>query len=269
MGKYDLWVNVESHVDTIGLLRNYNKELTKDIFEYCLSDTYFDSYETAREYIADGGEITVAMLSDDYKDRLVQALVDDKVDFTNDNPDIYEGKVCLNNQFHVYLSVYEDELLFNPLQFKGMTEENVKDMVALFDQGGEFLEVDLAYAYAITNIQITDRDGENPDILYGTIEVNGETYSFEYDYVADMIAYHNYSEPGWFTGSSYEKPLPTEFSDSMSWHMMGIEVSHAAQEYIEKFKTLDERICNAENVVASSGNKGLEQNTVFDKGEYR
>ena len=51
--------------------------------------------------------------------------------------------------------------------------------------------------------------------LEGTVFVEGEVYPFDYNVENEGVELHCYSEPGWMTGASYEKPLPEVVTKSM------------------------------------------------------
>lgn len=246
MSKYSLYISVETSVNPVEILGNYDRELDYDVYNSEFNDTYFDSYIKAKEYIKDGGNITLSMLNDYYKNDMVQAIINQELNFEEDI-----AHIKLHRAHFEITSFQDEDLCINPLNCAGITEENAEEMIKLFDNKADFIEVDLGYAYSIQDVQITGRDEEDPDILYGTVDVNMNTYSFEYDYVGDLIEYHNYSEPGYITGASYEKPLPPVFNDDISWHLIGVEVGYAAQEYIKEQelkekKSLNEQLANCQ-----------------------
>lgn len=51
-------------------------------------------------------------------------------------------------------------------------------------------------------------DRADAHYLEGTLFVEGEVYPFDYNVENEGVELHCYSEPGWMTGASYEKPLP-------------------------------------------------------------
>ena len=59
-------------------------------------------------------------------------------------------------------------------------------------------------------VQITGYDGE---YYSGTVTIEDETVSFEAqkENAYGEFELHKYSEPGWFTGASYDKPVPSVF----------------------------------------------------------
>ena len=51
--------------------------------------------------------------------------------------------------------------------------------------------------------------------LEGAVFVEGEVYVFDYNLGTEGVELHCYSEPGWMTGASYEKPLSEVVNEHM------------------------------------------------------
>lgn len=80
--------------------------------------------------------------------------------------------------------------------------------------------------------------------IEGTVTVEGVAYSFDYNIESEILELHCYSEPGWFTGASYEKELP----DVVTKHFEEIDsmVYSKVQEFLSKSKSsVDNVIANA------------------------
>lgn len=87
--------------------------------------------------------------------------------------------------------------------------------------------------------------------LEGTVFVEGEVYPFDYNVETEAVDIHCYSEPGWITGASYEKPLPEVVSENMD-EILGA-IDDAVHEFlsVEELKkeqglTVDELLANAQ-----------------------
>ena len=65
-------------------------------------------------------------------------------------------------------------------------------------------------------------------------------YSFEYNTDTEEFDVHKYSEPGFFTGSSYEMPLPSELSNPHNCAQIVEEMSYAIDKY-DKEHQLEEK----------------------------
>ena len=77
----------------------------------------------------------------------------------------------------------------------------------------------------------------------GVVSVNGNKFPFDYNPKTEVIDVHSYSEPGWMTGASYEKPLPKVVTENMEEILEAI--SEAVTAYIEDEKDVDELIAHA------------------------
>lgn len=63
---------------------------------------------------------------------------------------------------------------------------------------------------------VTDiHQSDDKNYLEGCIEIDSIQYPFDYNLETGGVELHNYSEPGWFTGASYEKKLHTCVTQAM------------------------------------------------------
>lgn len=82
----------------------------------------------------------------------------------------------------------------------------------------------------------------------GTVSVNGNRFPFDYNPKTEAIDVHCYSEPGWITGASYEKPMPDIVTENMEEVLETI--ADAVEIYLDNMKKtpLDDVIDNARRI---------------------
>ena len=85
----------------------------------------------------------------------------------------------------------------------------------------------------IKNIEVygLEIDRDDPNYVVGVLVVNEEEFPFEYNIHEGGYEVHNYSKPGWYTGSSYEKPLPKIFNER-NWDLIDETIQHAVDAYL-------------------------------------
>ena len=88
---------------------------------------------------------------------------------------------------------------------------------------------------ATTKIENIDVYGletdDDPNYLVGVLVVNEEEFPFEYNIHEGSYEVHNYSKPGWYTGSSHEKPLPKIFNER-NWDLIDETIQTAVDSYL-------------------------------------
>lgn len=106
------------------------------------------------------------------------------------------------------------------------------------------------------------------DVKYieGSVKVDGVSYPFDYNIENEVLEIHHYSEPGWFTGASYEKELP----DVVTKHFDEIDsmVYSKVQEFLDKSKGVESLIADAsERSVKLDSGDGCKDKEDFGYGE--
>ena len=87
----------------------------------------------------------------------------------------------------------------------------------------------------IKNIEVygLEIDQDDPNYVVGVLVVNDMEFPFDYRIDDGSLDIHQYSEPAWFTGASYEKPLPKEIFNDENWPIIDETIMSAVEDYLQ------------------------------------
>lgn len=101
--------------------------------------------------------------------------------------------------------------------------------------------------FVVPQIKVSAVAYAEDNYVVGTVTVEGETFPFDYNLKTEELEVHCYSEPGWMTGASYEKPLPEVVIRNME--EIDAAISEAVDAYLEQTNgTLDAKLASAKAV---------------------
>lgn len=183
-------------------------------------------------------------------------------DLIDKDAEIYqeEQKMGLGKNIRRLLEVIDGSLVVN----HGMTTDEMLECLHCgVDEDGEIIDLDTGNATGVyyddieydvfedeVEISVENVEWADTGYLEGILVVDGEKYPFDYHLETEAVDVHCYSEPGWMTGASYEKPLPEVVTEHME-EVLGA-VSDAVDAFLEgngyaklSGNTVDELVSNA------------------------
>lgn len=227
----EVWVN---NVCT----RGYEDELTQDAYErYYDTNRDFEEIKDALEY----GDNEFSLLDDYYKETLKDELLSGKHTFTIEGSTA-RCSIAVNNTVWVEVTLdLNPDLMINIFDSNDeVKQEDVERFVDELVYRGEAdmdVDVELSRLMFEPEVENVERSSIDNNYLTGTVYVNREAVSFDYNVETDEVEFHSYSEPSWITGSSYETELPIEFTNDFSYQDILDACSTAIDDFLEKEKS--------------------------------
>ena len=155
------------------------------------------------------------------------------LDFWCDYQELLDEKIIYDE----YMAI-DEYLDGSPSEY---SKDDAETIELLRDKLEEYRDMNKGVKIEVGSLSYAD----DANYVEGTVKVDDVACSFDYNIESEVMELHYYSEPGWFTGASYEKELPGVVTKN--FEEIDSVVYSKVQEFLSKSKSsVDELISAAQ-----------------------